>query len=234
GAGCTNGCRCGCWAISRGPRGAPCPSSSCSRAISRRTASAAGSTSCSRRAMPSARPGGCGLRPRDDALPPGSACCNARSPFAAAADRPVTGEHQDLQANMCGEPGRPLFPSEIDITFFVPCYNEEENVRGAIDKLAAVAATLKLSHEVIVFDDCSQDGTAEVVRAYQREHPDAPVQLVTCAVNQGVSRNFVEGAFRGRGRYYRLGCGDAIEPIEPPLGLARRIGEGGLSVPYSP
>jgi glycosyltransferase involved in cell wall biosynthesis len=148
------------------------------------------------------------------------------------ADQPVTDDHQDLQAKMRGEPDRPLFPSEIDITFFVPCYNEEKNVRGAIDKLSAVAATLRLSHEIIVFDDCSKDGTADVVRGYQREHPDAPVQLVTCAANQGVSRNFVEGAFRGRGRHYRLVCGDDIEPIESHLALARRIGEADMIIPY--
>jgi hypothetical protein len=64
------------------------------------------------------------------------------------------------------------------------------------------------------------------------EHPDAPVHLVAREVNYGVSRNFVEGAFRGRGRYYRLVCGDDIEPIESHLALARRIGEADMIIPY--
>ena len=73
-----------------------------------------------------------------------------------------------------------------------------------------------------MFDDCSKDRTIEVVRTSQRENPNAPVQLVTCAVNQGISRNIVEGAFRARRRHYRLVCGDDIEPIESHLALARR------------
>lgn len=144
----------------------------------------------------------------------------------------VSTEKNSLQANGCGEPEQPLFPSDLDITFFVPCYNEEDNVCGALDKLAAAATTLGLSYEIIVFDDCSKDRTVEVVRAYQREHPTAPVRLVAREVNYGVARNFVEGAFQGRGRYYRLVCGDDTEPVESHLTLARRIGEADIIIPY--
>ena len=144
----------------------------------------------------------------------------------------VSGEPHQLQTNGRGEPERSIFPSKLDITFFVPCYNEEQNVSGAIDKLTTVASTLGLSYEIIVFDDCSKDRTVEVVSAYQHEHPDAPVRLVTRERNYGVSRNFVEGAFQGRGRFYRLVCGDDIEPIESHVALARRIGEADMIIPY--
>jgi glycosyltransferase involved in cell wall biosynthesis len=139
---------------------------------------------------------------------------------------------QPLHPNGRSEPERPLFPSDLDITFFVPCYNEEDNVEGALDKLATLASTLGLSYEIIVFDDCSKDRTSEVVRAYQSAHPDIPVRLVTREVNYGVARNFFEGAFLGRGRYYRLVYGDDIEPIESHLALARRIGEADMIIPY--
>jgi dolichol-phosphate mannosyltransferase len=144
----------------------------------------------------------------------------------------VTVAQPRAHPNDCGEPERPLFPSDLDITFFVPCYNEEGNVGGALDKLATVAATLGLAYEIIVFDDCSQDRTSEVVRAYQGAYPDTPVRLVTREVNYGVARNFIEGAFLGRGRYYRLVCGDDIEPVDSHLALARRIGEADMIIPY--
>jgi glycosyltransferase involved in cell wall biosynthesis len=144
----------------------------------------------------------------------------------------VTVEHHPLQTIGRGEPEPPLFPSDRDISFFVPCFNEEENVRGALDKLATVASTLGLSYEIVVFDDCSKDRTVDVVRAYQREHPIAPVRLVAREVNYGVARNFFEGAFLARGRYYRLVCGDDIEPIGSHLALARRIGEADMIIPY--
>ena len=65
-------------------------------------------------------------------------------------------------------------PDVLDMSFFVPCYNEERHVVEAIEKLVAVATTLKLAYEILVFDDCSTDRTVEVVNAYRRAHPETP------------------------------------------------------------
>ncbi|MCW4116986.1 glycosyltransferase family 2 protein [Aurantimonas sp. MSK8Z-1] len=120
----------------------------------------------------------------------------------------------------------------LDVSFFVPCYNEEQNVEGAIDKLVEVASTLGLSYEILVFDDNSSDGTVEVVRRYQGRHPEIPLRLFVNRVNQGVSRNFVEAAFRGRGTYYRLICGDDVEPIETHIAVLKHLGQADIVVPY--
>jgi dolichol-phosphate mannosyltransferase len=122
--------------------------------------------------------------------------------------------------------------SYLDVTFFIPCYNEEKNVLGAVEKLVYVCSVLGLSYEILVFDDASKDRTVEIVRAYQDANLDVPLRLFTCAVNQGVARNFVEGAFQGRGTYYRLVCGDNVEPIETHLGILARRGEAEIIVPY--
>jgi len=119
-----------------------------------------------------------------------------------------------------------------DISFFVPCYNEEENVVGAIEKLVALAPRAGLSYEILVFDDASKDRTVEVVEAYRQRHPDIPLRLYANRVNRGVARNFVEAAFRARGKYFRLVCGDDVEPIETHLALAGKIGEADIIVPY--
>lgn len=120
----------------------------------------------------------------------------------------------------------------VDISFFVPCYNEEKNVIGAIEKLVHVAHTEGLSYEILVFDDCSSDGTVSVVEDYQARHPQVPVLLFTNRVNRGVSRNFFEGAFRASGKHYRLVCGDDIEPIESHLKLLRHLGQADIIVPF--
>ncbi|HXM81939.1 MAG TPA: glycosyltransferase [Burkholderiales bacterium] len=120
----------------------------------------------------------------------------------------------------------------VDISFFVPCYNEEHTVAGAIEKLVRVAATLGLTYEILVFDDCSKDRTVGVVKHYQELCPDIPVSLYTNPVNRGVSRNFVEGAFRAKGKHYRLVCGDDIEPVESHITLLRRMGDADIIIPY--
>jgi len=125
-----------------------------------------------------------------------------------------------------------LSDDALDISFFIPCYNEELHVLGAIEKIIWVSHKLGLSHEILVFDDCSQDRTVEVVKSYQDANPRAPVRLFVNEVNRGVARNFFEGAFRARGRYYRLVCGDDVEPIESLEALLRHVGEADMVVPY--
>jgi len=120
----------------------------------------------------------------------------------------------------------------LDISFFIPCYNEEPNVIGAIEKLVEVSNKLGLSYEILVFDDCSRDGTAATVQAYQAAHRLAPIRLFVNETNRGVARNFFEGAFRARGRYYRLVCGDDVEPLEAHEQLLRHIGQADIIVPY--
>jgi glycosyltransferase involved in cell wall biosynthesis len=127
---------------------------------------------------------------------------------------------------------RRLLPDVVEISFFVPCYNEEANVTGAIEVLIAAAETEGLSFEILVFDDASTDRTVAIVEDYRRRHPDTPVQLFVNQKNLGVARNFVEGAFQGRGKYYRLVCGDNCEPVESHLKLIRRMGEADIIIPY--
>ena len=120
----------------------------------------------------------------------------------------------------------------VDVSFFVPCYNEDRNVLGTIAKLVEVTRVLGLSYEILVFDDCSDDATVEVVRAYQKQHPDLPLRLFVNAVNRGVARNFVEGAFCGKGRYYRLVCGDDVEPVDSLKAILERAGQADIVIPY--
>jgi hypothetical protein len=84
-------------------------------------------------------------------------------------------------------------------------------VVGALDKLAEASKRLGKRYEILVFDDCSRDRTIEVVKDYQARIRRCR-SLYTNRVNRGVSRNFVEGAFRATGRYYRQVCGDDCEP----------------------
>jgi glycosyltransferase involved in cell wall biosynthesis len=123
-------------------------------------------------------------------------------------------------------------PNVLDVSFFVPCYNEEQNVVGVIDKLVAVTTKLQLSYEILVFDDCSSDSTVEVVNSYRRAHPEIPLRLFANRINRGVARNFIEGAFRGSGTYYRLVCGDDVEPVETLQKVLVNIGKADIIIPY--
>ena len=114
----------------------------------------------------------------------------------------------------------------VEVSFMVPCLNEEENVVGTIETIMSALTRVGCSYEILVFDDGSQDNTAGVVTAFQAAHPQAPVRLFRNKVNRGLSFNFVEAAFQGRGRYYRAVPGDNVEPVELIEKTIRARGDG--------
>ena len=140
----------------------------------------------------------------------------------------------EVDAQGAPVPLRAPLRATVDVSFFVPCYNEERNVAAALDKLRIACEQAGCSYEVLVFDDCSRDRTAEVVQQYRSRNPGMRVRLFRNKRNMGVARNFFEGAFQAEGRYYRLVCGDDVEPVEKHLGLIGMMGKADIVVPYFP
>ena len=122
-------------------------------------------------------------------------------------------------------------PSDVDLTIFVPCLNEEHRVGGALDNAFSAAQRTGTRIEAIVFDDGSTDRTSDMVREYQAQHPDYNIQLVTLKENRGLGRNFIDGAFIGRGTYYRTVAGDNYELPEAHDGIMRALGTADIIIP---
>lgn len=132
------------------------------------------------------------------------------------------------------EPVPPGVLEALDLTMFVPCYNEEARITGTLETIKAAIAEVPCDYEVIVVDDGSTDRTAAVVQEFCRANSDMPVRLHQNPRNLGLSRSFVDTAFRGRGRYYRLVCGDNVEPRESMVKILRAIGSADIIIPYYP
>jgi glycosyltransferase involved in cell wall biosynthesis len=123
---------------------------------------------------------------------------------------------------------------ELDLTLFVPCFNEETRVAPTLETIRAALAELPYSYEIIVVDDGSTDNTALVVEDFCLKHPDMPVRLHRNKKNLGLSCSFVDTAFRGRGRFYRLVCGDNVEPKESMVKILREMGSADIIIPFYP
>jgi glycosyltransferase involved in cell wall biosynthesis len=123
-------------------------------------------------------------------------------------------------------------PENPLLTLFVACYNEEENIEATLDTVSEACEELKITYEMIVIDDASTDRSVELVRAYSARYPERRVRLVVNAENQGLGVNYVEAAFLGHGEWYRLICGDNVEPKETFLKVFSQIGKADLIIPY--
>lgn len=127
---------------------------------------------------------------------------------------------------------QPYADTPLDLTCFVSCYNEASSVAATIDTICSAATEVGLSFEIIVIDDCSKDSSREVVRSYIAAHPEYNIVLVANRTNKGLAQNYLDGAFLGRGKYYRLICGDSPEPKETIVTIFKAIGEADCLVPY--
>lgn len=120
----------------------------------------------------------------------------------------------------------------LDVTILVPCKNEENHICGTLETVVASMREIGCHYEVLVFDDGSSDRTSAVVEEYRRANPDLPIFLHRNPRNLGLSRTFVDGAFAGRGRYFRLVCGDNVEPKETIVAVLSRMGVADMIIPY--
>jgi len=148
--------------------------------------------------------------------------------IADVAMTPAAGELHSQESVVA--PGQ---DAPIDLTIFISCFNEEEYI---VDTIEVVGAALKevggLSYEIVVIDDCSKDRSADLVADYLRANPTQRILLVRNTVNRGLAQNYVDAAFIGRGKYYRLICGDNAEPEDTMVSVFREIGQADMLIPY--
>jgi glycosyltransferase involved in cell wall biosynthesis len=120
---------------------------------------------------------------------------------------------------------------EVEITVAISCYNEEAFITDTIEHVIQALQDSGHSYEVLVVDDVSRDNSVQKVRDYMNAHPHHPIRLVQNKVNRGRANNFVEAAFLGRGRYYRMCCGDDSEAPEALANIFSHIGAADVVVP---
>lgn len=125
-----------------------------------------------------------------------------------------------------------LLSAEYDVTFYVACYNEEQGIVPTLETVLAAVEEVDRTCDIVIIDDASSDRSVEIIRKYMREHPETPITLVINHVNQGIGHNFVDAAFLGRGKYYRMICGDDVESKENIVRLLERLGEADILLSY--
>jgi glycosyltransferase involved in cell wall biosynthesis len=84
-------------------------------------------------------------------------------------------------------------------------HNHEQFIAQALD--SALEQQVTFDYEIVVSDDCSTDGTRQIVTAYQQRHPDK-IRLALPEKNLGVNRNLAQTLRACRGEYIALLEGD--------------------------
>jgi glycosyltransferase involved in cell wall biosynthesis len=121
---------------------------------------------------------------------------------------------------------------ERDITFFVACYNEEGDILGTFASIREAMARFDWTWEIIVIDDASTDRSVELIKRYMGAHSELPIMLVVRQQNKGLGQNFIDAAFLGKGKYFKLVCGDNVDDSAQLASILSHLGEADMLLPY--
>jgi len=103
------------------------------------------------------------------------------------------------------------------LSIVIPCYNESKTIVTLVERVLAVQLPAPWQREVIVVDDASRDGTADVLSAAQ-----LPVQLVRRTTNGGKGTALCDGFRVASGTHVLIQDADLeYNPADIPALLAR-------------
>jgi glycosyltransferase involved in cell wall biosynthesis len=109
----------------------------------------------------------------------------------------------------------PRQDAALAVSVLVVTYNHARFVRQALD--SALAQRLPQPFEVLVSEDCSTDGTREIVEEYAKRHPHL-VRLLLSERNLHSNEVVARGVRTARGRYVAVLDGDDYWTSDDKLG----------------
>lgn len=80
---------------------------------------------------------------------------------------------------------------QTSLTIIIPAFNEEANIRGAIEAIEGIVQEYIADYELLVFDDGSRDGTYPIVVGLSLHHPR--IKLIANMQNRGLAYIAREG-----------------------------------------
>jgi glycosyltransferase involved in cell wall biosynthesis len=113
-----------------------------------------------------------------------------------------------MSVETAGEHARDTIPPRISIV--IPVFNESRRIADSLGKVREFLGKTPLSFEILVVNDGSTDGTAEIVRRFEREG----VRLIHHAENLGKGHSVRSGVLKAIGTYVLFSDADLSTPID--------------------
>ncbi|TKJ32142.1 glycosyl transferase family 2 [Blastococcus sp. CCUG 61487] len=111
----------------------------------------------------------------------------------------------------------------------IPAYNEASRLPNTLHRTVDFLREQSWSSRVVVVDNGSSDGTADVVRAFGAASDDVPVELVGCA-RPGKGAAVRRGLLRSRSRFVGFFDADLATPVETLSTVMEHFAAGAAAV----
>lgn len=84
-----------------------------------------------------------------------------------------------------------------ELSLFLPCYNEEQNLQNTVDKTLPILKKVAKKWELIIVNDGSKDKTGEIAKSIQKTDPKN-IKIVTHNPNRGYGAAFKSGFYTAK------------------------------------
>jgi len=134
----------------------------------------------------------------------------------------------DLPAYVRFEAPRAGRAEEPALSVVIPAYNEAERIGPYLEAIAAFLQAAGEPHEILVVDDGSRDGTADLIRR-ERQRLEA-LGLLTYEPNRGKGHAVRTGFLAARGKLRLFADADGSTPIAELLRLRSALEQQGCDL----
>jgi glycosyltransferase involved in cell wall biosynthesis len=167
------------------------------------------------------------MDPSAQPVPPFSALLDGANPGLPEDDA----ERRELLLRILGEPlcrklGVYRIPEEFELSVVVPVYNERNTIHEILRQVRAVP----VRKQMILVDDCSKDGTREILKRLETDEPD--LTIVYHDMNQGKGAALRTGFQYARGQVVIVQDADLEYDPSEYLRLLQPILEGKADVVF--
>lgn len=133
---------------------------------------------------------------------------------------------RNLGEGICRKLGIYRMPEHLTLSVVIPVYNERRTLHEIVRQVRAVP----IKKQIILVDDCSKDGTTDLLREWQQTQPDLTIAFHE--VNQGKGAALRTGFKHATGQIVIVQDADLeYDPSEYPR-LIQPIVEGKADVVY--
>src|SRR5258708_25235213 len=117
------------------------------------------------------------------------------------------------------------------LSIVVPAFNEAGNILATLENIVSALSALSITHEILVVDDGSSDGTGDLVAAHAYRFPG--VRVITNDRNMGFGWTYRRGVLDAALDHIVMIHGDNAWDAETLRALFQHAGEADVIIGYT-
>lgn len=121
----------------------------------------------------------------------------------------------------------------IEITFYVPCLNEEKNIQESLNTIIQSCKILEITkYEILIYNDGSTDNSLKKIEEFKiKNHFLGKLEVISNKKPMGLGYNYIEGAYKAVGIFYIMVCGDNSEDQNNLCKVLKERGKADIIIP---